>query len=263
MPDKSPISLDSKVVLVTGGTRGIGLAIARASAAAGARVVVASRKQGGVDAAVAELQKAGADVIGVACHCGKPDEIDALFDKAADAFGGVDVLVNNAATNPYFGPMLGITDAAFDKTLEVNLKGYFWCIRTFVDRLRKRKAAGGAVVNVASVAGMRGALAQGVYGMSKAAVISMTQTLALELGSSGVRVNALAPGLIETQFASALTSNQQIADQVRKTAPLGRIGAPDDIAGAAVFLASDAASYITGHTLVIDGGLTVSAGLGV
>ncbi len=252
MSQKHPISLEGKTVLVTGGSRGIGAAIAKACAAVGASVVVASRKQEGVDAVAAEIQAAGGTARGVAAHMGKADQIKALFDAAGD----VDVLVNNAATNPYFGPMVNISDAAFDKTVEVNMKGYFWATREFVERLRARKATGN-VVNIASVAGMGAAAAQGVYAMTKAAVISMTQTLSVELGSSGIRVNAIAPGLIETKFASALTQNPAVGSLVKKRTPLGRFGVPEDIAGAAVFLASDAASFVTGEVVVVDGGLTV------
>ena len=253
----SPISLEDKVVLVTGASRGIGAAIARACVAAGARVVLTSRKQEGLDEVAAELAAAGGEARAIACHMGKPEQIDALFKDAVAAFGKVDVLINNAATNPYFGPMLGITEAAWDKTMEVNVKGYFWAIREFVAQLRARKATSGAVVNVASIAGMGAAPAQGVYAMTKAAVISMTKTLASELGSSGVRINAIAPGLVETKLSAALVHNPTISQLVVKRTPLGRVGNPNDIAGAAVYLASDAASFVTGEVLVVDGGLTI------
>ncbi|RMH36840.1 MAG: glucose 1-dehydrogenase [Deltaproteobacteria bacterium] len=258
MADNALISLQDKVVVVTGGSRGIGAAIARACAAAGARVVVASRKQEGVDAVAADIRAAGGDALAVAAHTGHADQVDALFARAVDAFGRVDGLVNNAATNPYFGPMLGISEPAWDKTFEVNVKGYFYAARAFVAHARKR-GGGGAIVNVASVAGRGAAAAQGVYAMTKAAVISMTQTLAVELGSSGIRVNALAPGLIDTKFASALVHNPAIGGAIAKQTPLGRIGRPEDIAGGAVYLLSDAAAFVTGEVLVIDGGLTVGA----
>jgi NAD(P)-dependent dehydrogenase (short-subunit alcohol dehydrogenase family) len=255
---KSPISLEDKVVLVTGASRGIGAAIAKSCVAAGAKVVLSSRKQEGVDAVAEEISGMGGEAKAITCHMGKPEQVDALFKSAAAAFGKIDVLVNNAATNPYFGPMLGITEAAWDKTMEVNVKGYFWAIREFVSHLRERKATG-SVVNMASVAGQGAAPAQGVYAMTKAAVISMTRTLAAELGSSGVRVNAIAPGLVETKFAAALVANPAINQMVVKRTPLGRVGRPDDIAGAAVYLASDAASFITGEVLVVDGGLTIQS----
>jgi len=254
---KTPISLEDKVVLVTGASRGIGAQIAKACVAAGAKVVLSSRKQEGVDAVAAEINGMGGAAVAIACHMGKPEQIDELFKKAVAAFGRIDALVNNAATNPYFGPMLGITEAAWDKTMEVNVKGYFWATREFVTHLRERKATGGAVVNIASVAGQGAAPAQGVYAMTKAAVISMTKTLTAELGSSGVRINAIAPGLIETKFAAALVANPSINKMVVKRTPLGRVGSPEDIAGAAVYLASDAASFVTGEVLVVDGGLTI------
>ena len=176
----------------------------------------------------------------------------ALFARAAEEFGPIHGLVNNAATNPYFGPMLAIEEAAFDKTIEVNLKGPLVASRAFVEQA----APGASIVNVASVAGTRAAPLQGVYGMTKAALISMTQTLAHELGPMGVRVNAIAPGLVETRFASALIQNEDLLKHVVDRTPLGRHGQPDEIAGAAVYLLSDAAAFMTGQTMVIDGGMT-------
>ncbi len=254
----SRITLEDKVVLVTGASRGIGEAIAHACSDAGASVVVASRKMPDLERVAAAITDKGGKAMAVACHTGKADQIVALFDSAEEAFGRVDVLINNAATNPYFGPMIDIPDAALDKTIEVNLKGYFYCAREYTRRLRKRDAERGGIVNVASVAGMRAAPLQGVYAMTKAAVISMTQTLAMELGSSNIRVNAIAPGLIETRFASAIVQNPMLRDVAVKRTPLGRHGQPPEIAGAAVYLASEAASFVTGHTMVIDGGMIVN-----
>lgn len=256
MPPESRISLEEKVVVVTGASRGIGEAIAHACAAAGAKVVLASRKQPDLDRVAGAIAEAGGEAAAIACHTGKPDEIAALFAAATERYGRVDALVNNAATNPYFGPMVDIADGALDKTIEVNLKGYFYCARELIRSLRARGADAGAIVNVASIAGMRAAPAQGVYGMTKAAVISMTQTLAAELGSSNIRVNAIAPGLVETRFAAAIVSNPALSGRVVQQTPLGRVAQPVEIAGGAVYLLSDAASFVTGHTLVIDGGLT-------
>jgi NAD(P)-dependent dehydrogenase (short-subunit alcohol dehydrogenase family) len=172
-------------------------------------------------------------------------------------FGRVDVLVNNAATNPYFGPLMGADDAVFDKTFEVNTKGYLHAARAVARHLVDRGAPG-SLIFVSSVAGIHGAPLQGIYGMTKAAVISMTQTLAVELGPSGIRVNAVAPGLVDTRFAQAIVANEDLRRRVVERTPLGRHAQPDEIAGAALFLASDAASFVTGHTLVVDGGMTIA-----
>jgi NAD(P)-dependent dehydrogenase (short-subunit alcohol dehydrogenase family) len=248
--------LKDKVIVITGASRGIGEAIARAAVADGAKVVLASRKQADLDKVAGEL---GDGAIAVACHTGKAADVDALFERAVEKFGRVDGVVNNAATNPYFGPMIDTPDAAFDKTLEVNLRGYFYVARAFVRHARTRAIAGqegGSIVNVASVAGIRAAPMQGAYGATKAAVISMTQTLAFELGSSQIRVNAIAPGLVETRFASALVNNPMVRDQIVNRTPLARHAQPAEIAGAVIYLLSDAASFTTGTVIVIDGGMT-------
>lgn len=249
--------LDGKVAVLTGASRGIGEAIAVAFAAQGAKVVLASRKQADLQAVADRITAAGGTALAVACHVGKSDEITALVDTAEKTFGQVDVLVNNAATNPYFGPLVDTPDSAFDKTFEVNVKGYFWMIRALVRHLRARGAKDGAVVSVASVAGLEAAPMMGAYGMTKAAVISMTKTLAYELGGSNVRVNAIAPGFVDTRFAAAIVQNEGLLAEVVKKTPLGRVAQPEEIAGGVLYLLSDAASYLTGHTLVIDGGMTV------
>jgi len=248
----SEITLQDRTIIVTGASRGIGEAIARAGAAAGANVVLASRKQEGVDAAAAAIAAEGGRAMAVACHMGDSAQVDRLFARAAEAFGSVHGLVNNAATNPYFGPTLGIEEPAFDKTIEVNLKGPLAASRRFVEQA----APGGSIVNIASVAGLRAAPLQGVYAMTKAALISMTQTLAHEVGPMGIRVNAIAPGLVETRFASALIQNEDLLKHVVDRTPLGRHGQPDEIAGAAVYLLSEASAFMTGQTMVIDGGVT-------
>ncbi|MFO0606586.1 MAG: glucose 1-dehydrogenase [Polyangiales bacterium] len=246
------ITLEDKVAIVTGASRGIGEAIARTFAAHGAKVVLASRKLDGVKAVADTL---GENAHAVAAHTGQEAQCAALVEAAVERFGRVDVLVNNAATNPYFGPMIDTDMGAWQKTFEVNLQGYFWMAREVARHLRARNVPG-SIVNVASVAGIEAAPAQGVYGATKAAVISMTKTLAFELGGSAIRVNALAPGLIETRFASALIHNDAIVAEVLRKTPLGRYGQPDEIAGGALFLASDAASFMTGQVLTIDGGMT-------
>jgi NAD(P)-dependent dehydrogenase (short-subunit alcohol dehydrogenase family) len=253
MPTADPFDLAGRIALVTGASRGIGEAIARACVESGARVALGSRKQPDLDKVVASLPPERA--IAIACHTGKPDDVDALFAKAVERFGRVDGLVNNAATNPYFGPLIDTPDAAVDKTFEVNVRGYLYCMRAFVKHARTR-GGGGSIVNVASVAGTRAAPMQGIYGATKAAVISMTQTLAFELGGSQIRVNAIAPGLVETRFASAIVNNPMLRDHVISRTPLQRHAQPSEIAGAAVYLLSDAASFTTGALVVIDGGMT-------
>jgi NAD(P)-dependent dehydrogenase (short-subunit alcohol dehydrogenase family) len=252
------VTLEGKVCLVTGGSRGIGEAIARTFAAHGARVVLAARKPEGVAATAESIGKEyGADrVLGVAAHVGKEEECARLVAQAAERFGKIDVLVNNAGTNPYFGPMLNIDAGAWDKTFETNLKGYFWCARDVARRAIAREAPA-SIVNVASIAGLVGTPLQGAYAATKAAIISMTKTLAVELGPSKIRVNAIAPGFVDTRLASAILKNDELLERVVARTPLGRYGVPDEIAGGALYLASDAASFLTGHTLVIDGGLTI------
>ena len=245
-------SLAGKVVIVTGASRGIGEAVARACSAAGAAVVLSSRRKESLEEVAASIAASGGTAVPVACHMGRPDEVDALFRRVGSELGRVHGLVNNAGTNPYFGPMLGITDAAFDKTFEVNVKGYLYAARAFAGQ-----ADGGSIVNVASVAGLEAAPLQGVYGMTKAAVISMTRTLAVELGPA-IRVNAIAPGLVETRFASALIDNDAIRDRIVAGTALKRHAQPDEIAGTAVYLLAEASSYVTGQTIVADGGLTIS-----
>lgn len=253
---EASIHLRDKVAIVTGASRGIGEAIARTYAAHGATVVLASRKIEGLRAVEQAIRSTGGEAWAHACHTGSKEQVEALFEAAIARYGKVDVVVNNAATNPYFGPMLGIEEAAWDKTFEVNVKGYFYTSRALSRHLASR-GAGGAIVNVASVAGMLAMPLQGVYAMTKAAVISMTKTLAVELGAQGIRVNAIAPGLVDTKFASALTTNPDILSVVLNRTALRRVAQPQEIAGIALLLASDASSYMTGETVVVDGGWTL------
>ena len=253
------MSLEGKVAIVTGASRGIGESIARAFVAAGAKVVLAARKPDALNDVAASLNQGalGANAIAVTAHTGKEEDCERIVQAAIEKFGKVDVLVNNAATNPYFGPMLGIEMLAWDKTFEVNVKGYFYMTRAVVKHLAGR-SAGGSIVHVASVAGLLASPLQGVYAMTKASILSMTKTLAVELAGSKIRVNAIAPGFVETKFAGAVLQNPDLLQKVNERTPLGRPGIPDEIAGGALYLASDASSYVTGHTLVIDGGMTVS-----
>jgi NAD(P)-dependent dehydrogenase (short-subunit alcohol dehydrogenase family) len=253
---KPAIHLEGKVAVITGASRGIGEAIAECLSAHGAAVVLASRKLEACEQVAHKINRDGGRAIAIAAHAGKPEDLHALIKRAADHFGAVDVLVNNAATNPHFGPMVSVDGGAWDKTFEVNARGYFEATRAFVEHAVGRNARG-SVVNVASIQGLGAAMTQGVYGMTKAAVISMTKTLAAELGASGIRVNAIAPGLVKTRFASAIVENEDLVKRVLDRTPLGRYAEPEEIAPAALYLASDAAAYVTGHTLVIDGGYTL------
>lgn len=250
------IDLQDKVAIITGASRGIGADIAESFVQAGAKVVLAARKQEGLEAVAAQIRAAGGEALAMACHTGDTAQIEALVAAAVERFGKVDVLVNNAATNPYFGPMMGVEWPAWDKTFDVNVKGYFAAARAVAQHLIDRGAPG-AILNVSSVLGLRAGRFQGVYAMTKAAVISMTKTLAVEWGPSGIRVNAIAPGFIDTKFSAALTHNDGIKKMIVDKTPLGRIGSPDDVSGLAVYLASDAAKFVTGATFVADGGLTV------
>ena len=249
--------LAGKTALVTGGSRGIGAAIAEGFAREGARVLIVSRKTEELEATARRINDAVGEprVIARSAHTGRPEVVGELFEWIDRELGALDIAVNNAATNPYFGPLLNVEWSAWDKTFDLNLKGYFEVARQTAKRLiaANRK---GSIVNIASVVGLRGFPMQGVYAMSKAAVISMTQTLAVELGRAGVRVNAIAPGLVETRFAATLINNPEIAKYMNERAPLGRHAQPEEIAPLAVFLASDEASFVTGQTYVIDGGFT-------
>jgi NAD(P)-dependent dehydrogenase (short-subunit alcohol dehydrogenase family) len=244
--------LNGRVALVTGASRGLGAEIARGLHRHGATVVLSSRKQADLDVVAAELEAARpGSAHAIAAHAGRPDDLRALVDATMERAGRIDVLVNNAGTNPFFGSMLDADLGVWDKTFEVNLRGYFaltqLCYRAWME------AHGGAVLNIASISGLRPSTGLGIYGVTKAGVIMLTQQLAKELGGT-VRVNCIAPGLFKTRFAEALWANEEILRRVTAGNPMGRIGEPHEIAGAAVFLCSDAASYVNGQTLVLDGG---------
>ena len=246
-------SLEGKVAVVTGASRGIGEYIARAFAEYGAKVVLSSRKQEGLDAVADSIRKVGGEAVGIACHGGKVEEMDALFAGTLDKYGRLDILVNNAATNPFFGNAIDIPESAWDKTVEVNLRGYFMMMQKAAHIMRDQ-GEGGNIINVASVGGLRPGPGEATYAMTKAGVINITKGFAKELGPHNIRVNALAPGVVETYFAATLIDSDEKKENVVARTPLGKWGQPSDIAGAAVYLASDASSYVTGSVIVLDGG---------
>ena len=244
--------LDGKRALVTGASRGIGQAIAIALAEAGADVVVVSRKEAALRATADAIEKAGRKALVVPANCGRKEDIAALAAHVRDQWGGVDILVNNAATNPVMGPLTTVEEAAWDKTFDVNLKGPYLLVKELVPAMKER--GWGRIVNISSNGGLRPAAALSVYCITKAALIAMTTVLAQELGRFGINVNAIAPGLVETQMASALTSNPDLLERTLETTSLHRIGQPVDIAGLALYLASEASSFVTGEVFVADGG---------
>ena len=244
------IDLDGRVALVTGASKGIGRAIAAAYASAGAQVMISSRKQDGLDEAAATIT---GEVATFAANAGDPDQAEACVAATVERFGRVDILVNNAATNPYRGPAIDIDLGRYDKTFEVNLRGPL--VWTQLAHRAWMAEHGGAVINIASIGGLSVESSIGVYNTTKAGIIYLTKTLAAELGPQ-VRVNAIAPGLVKTDFARALWEAHEEA--LARRLPAQRLGEPEDIAGAALFLASDLATWITGQTLVVDGGALVA-----
>ena len=253
-----PFDLSGKVAVITGSSRGIGRAIALRMAEAGARVVVSSRKQAACDVVVAEIEQAHGPgrALAVAASLSSRDDLKALVARTEAAFGRIDILVCNAASNPYAGPMSGISDEQFRKVLDNNVLANHWLIQLALPALERD--GGGAVVIVSSIGGLQGSPVLGAYNISKAADMQLARNLAVELGPRGVRVNCIAPGLVRTDFARALWENPATLAHYTEGTPLGRIAEPDEIAGCAVFLASPAASFVTGHTLVADGGVTIA-----
>jgi NAD(P)-dependent dehydrogenase (short-subunit alcohol dehydrogenase family) len=248
--------LSGKVALVTGSTRGIGLAIAKQFAEHGARVVVSSRKPEACEAAKAEIVKAGGDAFSFPCNVGFKEQLQALVDATLAQYGKIDVLVANAAVNPHFGSLATISDEAFDKIMGSNVRSTLWLANMVIPGMAAR--GGGAVILLSSIAGLKGTRYLGAYAMSKAADSQLARNLAVEWGAKNVRVNCLAPGIVRTDFAKALYEDPALYATALKHYPLGRLGEVDDIAGAAVFLAARSGDFVTGQTIVIDGGTTIA-----
>lgn len=247
--------LKGQVAVVTGSSRGIGRSIATLMARAGARVVISSRKQAACDKVVEALRAEGHEAVAVPCNISDKAELAALVDRTMAQWGRLDILVCNAAVNPYYGPMASMPEEAYDKVMNCNVKANFLLANMAAGKMAA--AGGGSIIIVSSIGGNQGSATLAAYGMSKAADYSLTRNLAIEWGSQGVRANCIAPGLIKTDFSRALWENPEILARVEQGTPVRRMGMPDDIGGVAVFLASRAAAYITGQTIVVDGGLTV------
>lgn len=258
MRNETKFDLEGKVAVITGGSRGIGLAIAETFASAGARVVIAGRKADTAEAAARRIVDAGGEAMGVAAHTGDAAAVDGLVSRAVERYGGLDILVNNAATNPHFGPFLSAEDSHWDKILDVNVKGYFRVAKACIPHMRAR--GGGKIINIASVAGLEPQPMMGVYCVSKAAVLMMTQVLAAEVAADNIQVNAVAPGFVKTRFSQVLWSTPEIHDRLVAALPQRRMAEPEEITGIALYLASAASSFTTGATFVVDGG-QLAAGL--
>ena len=258
MNPRDLFDLTGKVAVVTGSTKGIGRAIAEALAAFGARVVISSRKAERCAAVAGEIEAAGGAALAVPCNVSDTAQLQALVDRTLEHWGHIDVLVCNAAVNPHFGPLSEISEEAYDKIMDTNVKSNLWLCNMAVPQMAERKD--GAVIIVSSIGGLKGHGKLGAYALSKAADMQLARNLAVEWGRDNIRVNCIAPGLVRTDMARALWEDERAYAQAIESYPLGRIGEPEDIAGAAVFLASRAGAWTTGQSLVVDGGVTIMSG---
>ena len=258
--NKQPdFDLNGKVALITGASRGIGQAIAEAYAAAGAKVVLASRKQDALNVVAEAIRNNGGEALPIAAHTGDETAVNTLINQATQAYGGIDIVVNNAATNPHFGPAITAEESHWDKILDVNVKGYFRVAKGCVPSMKSH--GGGKIINIASVAGLAPQPGMGVYCVSKAAVLMMTQVLAAELAVDNIQVNAIAPGFIKTKFSAAIWGNPQLNEMVMKSIPQKRMAEPEELTGIALYLASNASNFTTGATMLVDGGQMVGNGI--
>ncbi|MEM1328559.1 MAG: glucose 1-dehydrogenase [Bacteroidota bacterium] len=258
MQIKPFFDLTDKVAIVTGASKGIGEQMARGLAEFGAKVVVSSRKQVAVDEVAAKFQADGLEAVGIACHVGEAAQRQALIDQTIEKYGRLDVLINNAATNPYFGPIDKMTPEVYQKTMQINLDAAMYMSNLAYDIMKRQNS--GSIIHISSIEGLHASAGFAAYNLSKAALVMLAKNQAAEWGSDGVRVNVICPGLVQTKLSQMLWKNEAVLKQVEKKIPLQRMAQPPEMAGLAVFLASDASSYMTGATLVNDGGL-LNAGL--
>jgi len=256
MSIKQALSLEGKVAVVTGSSKGIGKSIAQALAEQGAKVVISSRSQEAVDAVASEFKTEGHDAVGIACHIGKEEQRKQLIEKTIAHYGGVDVLVNNAAINPVFGPLENAGDEAFDKIMDVNLKAPWILSNLALPSMKER--GGGSIINIASVEALHPGSGLGLYSASKAALVMLTKNQAKEWGQYGVRSNALCPGLIKTKFSAALWQNEKMLQKLERSIPAGRMGMPNEMTGIVGLLASNAGAYMTGGVYTADGGYMIA-----
>jgi NAD(P)-dependent dehydrogenase (short-subunit alcohol dehydrogenase family) len=253
---QNPFDLRGQVAVITGSSKGIGRAAAEIMAALGAKVVISSRKGNVCEEVAAGIRKAGGEAIAIACNISRRDEIAGLVKGAIEKWGKIDTLVCNAAVNPYFGPLAGISDDAFDKIMSSNIKSNLWLCNLALPHIVEQ--GGGSVVIVSSTGGLRGSAQLGAYGISKAADMQLTRSLAVEWSPKGVRINCVAPGLVKTDFARALWEDPERLKRTVSTAPLRRIGEPNEIGSVIAFLASKASSFMTGTVVIADGGVTIA-----
>lgn len=258
MPYQALFALTGQVAVVTGSSKGIGKVIAEALAEAGARVVVSSRRLASCQPVADGIVAAGGEAVATPCHMSHLDQVRGLVDTTLERWGRIDVLVCNAAVNPYFGPMADVTESAYDKIMDTNVKSNLWLCNMVLPQMAERED--GTVIIVSSVAAFIGSRSLGAYGLSKAADVALARNLAVEWGAKNIRANTLNPAIIRTDFARALWENPKIYEAATRSYALGRIGEPEEVAGAAVFLASKAGSFITGQTIIIDGGFTIWGG---
>ncbi|MEA1881869.1 MAG: SDR family oxidoreductase [Candidatus Marinimicrobia bacterium] len=251
----SSFDLSGKVALITGGSRGIGYAMAEKFLEQGADLIIASRTQKDLDEAAETLSKNGRNVLAVSVHTGDEISIQSMVKRGLEKFGGIDIVVNNAATNPHYGPLFTSDDAQWDKIWDVNVKGYYKVTKACVPSMIER--GGGKIINLASIAGKHALPGMGIYCISKSAVIMLTKVLGQELAKSNIQANAIAPGFIKTKFSSALWMDEKVNEWVLKSIPQRRMAEPEEIAGIALYLASDASSFATGEVFTVDGGQTI------